>query len=76
MNTSMILMWCTNQHSFPILSRMARKYLLIPATSVPSECLFSDAGNQITSKRTRLASKVVSQLLFVKRNNLYCKIWY
>lgn len=67
--------WHTNQHSFPILSRMARKYLSIPATSVSSERLFSDAGNQVTSKRTRLSPKVVSQLLFVKRNSLYCKAW-
>ena len=67
--------WCGNQRSFPILSRMARKYLSIPATSVPSERLFSDAGNQITSKRTCLSSKLVSQLLFVKRNSLYCKAW-
>ena len=58
--------WHTNQHSFPILSRMARKYLSIPATSIPSERLFSDVENQITSKRTRLAPEIVNKLLFVK----------
>ena len=50
---------------------MARTYL-----SIPNECLFSDTGNQITSKRTRLSpTKIVSQLLFVKINSLYCKVW-
>ena len=47
--------WHKNQKSFPILSRIARKYLSIPATLVSSERLFSDAGNQITSKRSRLS---------------------
>ena len=66
--------WRNNQHSFPVLSRMARKYLSIPATFIPSERLFFDAGNQVTSQRTRLAPEIVNQLLYVKRNGLYCRI--
>lgn len=38
---------------------MARDYLAIPATSVPSERLFSAGGNMITEKRCRLAPKTV-----------------
>nr|CAG8540606.1 1155_t:CDS:2 [Entrophospora candida] len=57
--------WNNHRNSFPILSRIARKYLSIPATSVPCECLFSDAGDLVTSKRTRLEHEVVNQLLFV-----------
>jgi hypothetical protein len=46
--------WKTNSHRFPTLARMARDYLSIPATSVPAECLFSQAGDLITKKRNRL----------------------
>lgn len=74
-STDIYQWWCINQHSFSVLSRIARKYLSIPATSVPSERLFSDAENQVTSQRNRLASETVSQLLYVKRNSLYCNIW-
>ncbi|CAG8743120.1 3661_t:CDS:2, partial [Racocetra persica] len=42
------------QKNFCILSKLARKYFAIQATSATSEKLFSDAGNIITSKRTSL----------------------
>ena len=63
--------WLDNKKKFPNLFKIARKYLGIPATSTPSERLFSDTSNQITSKRNRLKPETVSELLFLKRNTEY-----
>ncbi|CAG8752946.1 16404_t:CDS:2, partial [Rhizophagus irregularis] len=63
--------WFTNKNQYPILHQIAMKYLSIPATSVPSERLFSDAKNLITPQRTRLNSFLINQLMFLKRNRNY-----
>jgi hypothetical protein len=42
-----------------------RKFLCIPATSVPSEQLFSKAGERISARRNRLDGKNVNMLLFL-----------
>ena len=70
-NIDIFQWWLDNKEKFPILFQVSRKYLGVPATSVPSERLFSDAGNQISSERNRLKPETVSELLFLKRNIEY-----
>lgn len=54
------------ENTYPNLSKLAFKYLSIVATSVPSERLFSKAGDILTEKRNRLKGKHLSKLLFLQ----------
>ena len=46
--------WGQNKKRFPMLSVLAQRYLCPPATSFPSERLFSAAGNLHDDKRNRI----------------------
>ena len=60
--------WKTNAEKLPTLSRVARQLLCIPATSVPSERIFSTSGNIVTKKRASLKPDNVDMLVFLNKN--------
>lgn len=60
--------WASNQGRFPRLANLSRKYLAVPATSTPSERIFSLAGNTITRKRASLHPAHVDALVFLHVN--------
>lgn len=60
--------WKSNQNSYPLLARLAKSLLCIPATSVPSERVFSTAGDIVTQQRSNIKSKHVDILIFLKKN--------
>ena len=63
-----LLWWKMHAQNFPILSRLAKIYLGIPATSVPSERVFSTAGDIISAQRSALLPQHVDKLIFLKKN--------
>ena len=67
--TDPFIWWNHKKNEFPIMSILAKKYLCISATSVPSERLFSDVGNLITPSRNKLSPNIVSKIVFLKRNS-------
>ena len=60
--------WSSHRHAFPNLATMAQKYLGIVASSVPSERLFSTAGNVVDAKRAALLPENVNKLVFLHEN--------
>ena len=61
-------LWKAKQSRFPVLSLLARKSLCIPATSAPSERLFSSAGLTISNER--------ACFLIMQRSLCFCmRIW-
>ena len=63
-----LLWWKQNSIKLPILSRLARKYLCVCATSCSSERLFSAAGNIVTPLRAHLNRDKVEMLTFLSKN--------
>lgn len=60
--------WASREAAYPRLSKMAKKYLCVPATSVPSERIFSKAGLVVADRRNRLSTDHTKQLLFINAN--------
>jgi len=59
-----------HEHKFVLtpLSEIALKYLIVPATSVPAERIFSKAGQILSAQRNRLLPKNLDILIFLNKN--------
>jgi hypothetical protein len=55
--------WKVNSHRFPVVSRMAKKFLTVPATSVSSESTFSTTGRTLDDYHSSLSPSMVEALV-------------
>ena len=58
--------WKLNEHRFPVLAKMACKYLLSPASSASSERVFSNAKNIEMRKRFHMVEDTLSAYVSVR----------
>lgn len=65
--------WKANEARYPTLAKVAKSFLCIPATSTPSERLFSAAGIIVSKLRASLSSEHVDMLTFLHSNSLFLK---
>ena len=57
--------WANNGQQYPLLAKITKYCLSIPDSSVPSERLFSTAGQVISARRNRLSPETVNMILFL-----------
>lgn len=60
--------WRLHHSKYPNLWKLASIILAIPATSAPSERVFSAAANIVNKKRVRLKADNVDLLVFLRAN--------
>jgi hypothetical protein len=63
-----ILYWEQQSKQFKELGILATRFLSVSATSVPSERIFSKAGQIISNRRANLKSKNANFLIFLSQN--------
>ncbi|MEW8546527.1 MAG: hAT transposon family protein [Candidatus Thiodiazotropha sp.] len=67
-DTDPLKWWNVQAMFFPHLANVAKIFLATPATSVPSERVFSAAGYTVNKQRSSLASENVDRLIFLNKN--------
>lgn len=70
-NQNPLVWWRNNAKRFPIIARLAKKYLCMQGSSTPSERVFSTCGNTVTVKRNALDPENVDMLVYLYQNRKF-----
>ena len=57
--------WRERKEDYPLMSRLARKYLAVEATSTPAERVISALGFVLNKQRQALGSELFSEIMFL-----------
>ena len=67
-NSSPLQFWFDNSTMFPILSQICSTSLIVPATQVSVESLFSDLAFIMSPLRSRLLDRSLKNILLIRKN--------
>ena len=70
-DTHLLKWWRDNKIQFPCLVEAVKALLHTPATSVPSERIFSEAGYIARARRSRILPRNLNKFIFIKKNMKY-----
>lgn len=68
LHSNVVEFWLKHKLVMCTLSEVALKYSIIPATSVPSERIFSKTGQIMSARRNRILPKNLNALIFLNKN--------
>ena len=60
--------WKEKEPTYPNLAKLAIEYLAIPATSAPSERIWSRSANMLSIRRSLMNPEIASRMMFVREN--------
>ena len=75
MNFDPLDFWKSNEGTFPILSRVARKYLAIHASSAAVERMFSYTGHRVSKKHANLHDDTILSMMLTRSFAKFIKEW-
>ena len=55
--------WRNRRQEYPLMAKLARKYLSVQGTSTPAERVISRLGNVLTKRRQRLSGEIFSKMM-------------
>ena len=61
---------------YPVLFQLSLKFLAIPATSAPSEQIWSISAQYLTKLQSQLKPEIVASVIFLKENGHILKKHY
>jgi hypothetical protein len=65
-DTGILKYWASKEYEFPVIARIARDHLAIPATSAAPKSAFSIGGDIVTKRRNRLGASNTRRLLCLR----------